>query len=69
MSLNAEEVEQIVRSAAGAAVIAIYSGKGDVGEQRIVAQGDRRATNEHFKPFGSSNVIDLPALGGSKTKS
>ena len=63
MSLKAEEVERIVRTAGGAAVVAIYSGKGDVGELRIVAKGDRRATNEHFKPFGSGNVVDLPALG------
>lgn len=62
MSLKVEQVEQIVRSAGGAAVVAIYSGSGDVGELRIVANGDSRATNEHFKPFGSSNVVDLPAL-------
>jgi len=62
MSLTAEQVEQIVRSAGGAAVVAIYSGKGDVGELRIVAKGDSRATNEYFKPFGSGNVVDLPAL-------
>jgi len=62
MSLNAEQVEEIVRSAGGAAVVAIYSGKGDVGELRIVARAERRVTNEHFKPFGSGNVVDLPAL-------
>jgi hypothetical protein len=62
MSLRVEEVERIVRAAGGAAVVAVYSGKGDVGELRIVAKGDSRATNEHFKPFGSSNVVDLPAL-------
>jgi len=62
MSLSVEEVEQIIRTAGGAAVVAVYSGKGDVGELRIVAKGDSRATNEHFKPFGSGNVVDLPAL-------
>jgi hypothetical protein len=62
MSLRVEEVERIVRAAGGAAVVAVYSGKGDVGELRIVAKGDSRATNEHFKPFGSRNVVDLPAL-------
>jgi hypothetical protein len=62
MSLSVEQVEQIVRAAGGAAVVAVYSGKGDVGELRIVAKGDSRATNEHFKPFGSGNVVDLPAL-------
>ena len=62
MSLSVDEVEKIVRTAGGAAVVAVYSGKGDVGELRIVAKGDRRATNEHFKPFGGGNVVDLPAL-------
>ena len=49
-------------AAGGAAVVAIYSGKGDIGELRIVARADRRVTNEYFKPFGSGNVVDLPAL-------
>jgi hypothetical protein len=62
MSLSAEDVEKIVRAAGGAAVVAIYSGKGDEGELRVVARGDRRATNKFFKPFGSGNVVDLPAL-------
>jgi hypothetical protein len=62
MSLSVEQVEEIVRSAGGAAVVAIYSGHNDVGELRIVARGDRRAANEDFKSFGSGNVVDLPAL-------
>lgn len=62
MSLNAKEVEEIVRSAGGSAVVAIYSGKGDVGELRIVAKGDSRAASEYLKPYGSGNIVDLPAL-------
>jgi hypothetical protein len=62
MSLSADEVEKIVRAAGGAAVVAIYSGKGDEGELRVVARGDRRAPSEYFKPFGAGNVVDLPAL-------
>ena len=62
MSLSVDEVEGIVRAAGGAAVVAIYSGSGDVGELRIVARGDRRATNEQFESFGTGNVVDLPAL-------
>ena len=62
MSLNVEEVEEIVRAAGGAAVVAIYSGRDDKGELRIVARGDMRASNEFFKPFGSGNIVDLPAL-------
>lgn len=62
MSLGIEQVEEIVRTAGGAAVVAIYSGRDDVGELRIVARGEMRAANEFFKPFASGNVIDLPAL-------
>lgn len=43
-------------------MVAIYSGRGDKGELRIVAQGDLRATSDSLKPFGSGNVVDLPAL-------
>jgi hypothetical protein len=62
MSLNAKHVEELVRSAGGAAVVAIYSGRGDQGELRIIARGDRRVAREFFEPFGSGNVVDLPAL-------
>lgn len=62
MCLRVEEVEKIVRTAGGAVVVAVYSGRGDTGELRIVAKGASRATNEHFKPYGSGNVVDLPAL-------
>lgn len=62
MSLSAEEVEAIVKAAGGAAVVAMYSGRADVGELRIVASGDRRVTNDRLEPYGSGNVIDLPAL-------
>jgi hypothetical protein len=62
MSLSIDELESIVRAAGGAAVVAVYSGRGDAGELRIVARGDRRAANEHLRPYGSGNVVDLPAL-------
>jgi hypothetical protein len=62
MSITAEEVEEIVRAAGGAAVVAIYSGSGDAGELRIVARGDRRVASDQFESFGSGNVVDLPAL-------
>jgi len=62
MSLNVEQVEEIVRVAGGAAVVAIYSGREDVGELRIVARGAFRAPSEALKPFGSGNIVDLPAL-------
>ncbi len=62
MSLSGEDVEKLVRGAGGAAVVAIYSGRADEGELRIVAQGDRRVESEFFEPFGSGNIVDLPAL-------
>ena len=62
MSLSAENVEDLVRSAGGAAVVAIYSGRGDEGELRIIARADHRVEKEFFEPFGSGNVVDLPAL-------
>jgi hypothetical protein len=62
MSLSVEQVEEIVRAAGGAAVVALYSGSGDAGELRIVARADRRASSEHFEPETSGNVVDLPAL-------
>jgi len=62
MSLGADDVEAIVRSAGGAAVVAIYSGRRDEGELRIVARGDRRVASESLQPFASGNVVDLPAL-------
>jgi hypothetical protein len=62
MSISPEEVEEIVRAAGGAAVVAIYSGSGDAGELRIVARGDRRVASEQFESYGSGNVVDLPAL-------
>jgi len=62
MSLSSEDVEKLVRSAGGAAVVAIYSGRADEGELRVVARGDRRVESEFFEPFGSGNIVDLPAL-------
>jgi len=62
MSLSAEHVEKLVRAAGGAAVVAIYSGKADEGELRIVARADWRVASEFFEPFGGGNIVDLPAL-------
>lgn len=62
MALRSEEVEELVRAAGGAAVVAIYSGNGDQGELRIVARAEHRAESEYFEPFGMGNVVDLPAL-------
>ncbi len=62
MSLSASDVEALVRAAGGLAVVAIYSGRADEGELRIVARADRRVSHAYFEPYGSGNIIDLPAL-------
>ncbi|MCA9505468.1 MAG: hypothetical protein KC616_20415 [Myxococcales bacterium] len=62
MSFGAKGLEALVRAAGGAAVVAIYSGSGDVGELRIVARGDRRVASDQLEPVGRGNIVDLPAL-------
>ena len=58
MSISVEQVEAIVRAAGGAAVVALYSGSGDVGELKIVASGAAVGpVNSQFEAFGSGNVI------------
>ncbi|MEE8469575.1 MAG: hypothetical protein V3T22_14035 [Planctomycetota bacterium] len=62
MSLDADDLDRILRETWGAAQVAIYSGKGSRGELRIVARGGRRAAARHLKPFGGGNIVDVPAL-------
>ncbi len=62
MSLGPPGVERILRGAPGATLVAMYSGSGKEGELRVVAREGRRASAEHLKPYGSSNVIDDRAL-------
>lgn len=62
MSLDAADLDRILRETQGAAQVAIYSGKGERGELRIVARGGRRAAACHLEPFGGGNIVDLPAL-------
>lgn len=62
MSLSAENVDAILVAARSAVKIAMYSGKGDVGELRVIASKGRRAAVDDLAPFGSGNIVDLPAL-------
>ena len=62
MSLSEEDVERIVEAAGGSASVAIYSGRGDVGELRVIASRGRRAASEYCGRFGMGNIVDLPAL-------
>lgn len=62
MHLTPEMVSELVEASGGAALVAIYSGRGHRGELRVVARGGRRARPEDLVPFGSGNVVDLPCL-------
>ena len=62
MSLRASSIDRILREARSATLVAIYSGKGSRGELRIVARDGWRASAENLQPFGSGNIVDLPAL-------
>jgi hypothetical protein len=62
MSLDVADLDRLLLSTPHGMRVAIYSGSGDVGELRIVADGVRRAAVEHLARFGSGNVVDLPAL-------
>lgn len=62
MSLNVDQLEQIVHAAGGAATVAIYSGSGAQGELRIVAERGWRVAEDDLAPVGAGNIVDLPAL-------
>jgi hypothetical protein len=62
MSLRDRDLDRLLGTTPQGARVAIYSGRGAVGELRIVAWGDRRARAEHLEPYGIGNVIDVPAL-------
>jgi hypothetical protein len=62
MSFDVDDVDAIVHASRGAALVAIYSGTESEGELRIVARGRRRAAKDDLAPYGSGNIVDLPAL-------
>jgi hypothetical protein len=62
MSLEVADLDRLLLATPLGMRVAIYSGSGEVGELRIVADGGRRAVSEHLARFGSGNVVDLPAL-------
>ena len=62
MRLTPEQIDALVSVSRGAALVAMYSGSGDEGELRIIAENGKRADIEDLEPFGSGNIIDLPAL-------
>ncbi|MEN8160085.1 MAG: hypothetical protein ABFS41_08445 [Myxococcota bacterium] len=62
MSLDVADLERLLMATPSGVRVAIYSGRGDEGELRIVADGGRRAVRAHLERFGNGNVVDLPAL-------
>jgi hypothetical protein len=62
MSLCDRDLDRLLGATPHGARVAIYSGRGAIGELRIVAWGDRRARAEDLEPYGSGNIIDVPAL-------
>ncbi len=62
MSLSADDVEQIIAAAPDATLVAIYSGRRDHGELRVVVKNGYRAAPADLAPYGSGNIVDLPAL-------
>lgn len=62
MSLKPADLDRMLATTRAGLVVAIYSGKGDEGELRVVADGARRAADAQLKGAGSGNIVDLPAL-------
>jgi hypothetical protein len=62
MSLDASDLDRLLLATPQGARVAIYSGSGEVGELRIVANGGRRAAARHLERYGNGNIVDLPAL-------
>jgi hypothetical protein len=62
MSLDVDALDRLLAATPVGTRVAIYSGRGEEGELRIVAQGGRRAARDQLGRFGSGNIVDLPAL-------
>jgi len=62
MCLEASDIDRLIADAPEATLVANYSGRGAEGELRVVVRDGRRAAVEDLAPFGSGNVVDLPAL-------
>jgi len=62
MSFRPGDLDAILDASRGAALVAIYSGRSEEGQLRIVARAGRRASPEHLAPYGGGNIVDEPAL-------
>src|SRR5262249_44753210 len=62
MSLSGEEIQAMVECAPGC-LVACYSGTGDGGVLRILAEGGKRVADEFcLPPDGEGNIVDFPVL-------
>jgi vacuolar-type H+-ATPase subunit H len=61
MSLTAAQINEIIDAAPHATVVA-YSGSGDRGEMKRLAEKGKRVADNEVNTFGGGNVIDMPAL-------
>src|SRR5262249_32246461 len=62
MSPAAEEIQAMVEGAPGC-LVAWFSGSGDGGVLRILAEGGKRVDDEYcLPPDGEGNIVDFPAL-------
>ena len=62
MSIETPDLDGLLLATPAGARVAIYSANRRYGELRIVAHGSRRAVAADLEPFGSANVVDVPAL-------
>lgn len=62
MALDEDALDGLLAATRVGTRVAIYSGRGEEGELRVVAQDGRRAARDQLVRFGQGNVVDLPAL-------
>ena len=62
MSLVDGDLERLLVRAGQGTRVAIYSGKGEAGELRIVVDRGKRAEGDELARSGGGNIVDLPAL-------
>jgi hypothetical protein len=62
MGLTTSDVDRIIAGAPNATLVAIYAGREDRGELRVVVRDGFRAAPTALTVRGSGNIVDLPAL-------
>lgn len=62
MHLSTEDIDRIIVGSPLATTVALYSGKGEQGELRVVVRNGYRASPHDLEPYAEGNVVDIPAL-------